>query len=309
MQKKRNIGMNIVIFGAGAIGSLFGALLAKKNTVVFVGRVPHITCIQKKGLTIKGKTCLTIKVPAVTSLKDISFIPDLILLTVKSYDTEAACKQILPILHDETMVVSLQNGLDNIEKIEQNVEKNHILAGVSTHGAIFSKPGEITHTGKGKTVFGELDGHQSKRLRTIVHIFNEAGIETQMSDDIVKEIWIKAIINSSINPLTAFFGCKNGYLLENLLLEKIVDLVCTESTLIALSEGIMVSPAEMKEKTKEVIRDTAKNCSSMLQSIQQGKKTEIDSINGTLMRIGIKNKIDTSLNRILTELIASLGSS
>ncbi|DAC72569.1 MAG TPA: 2-dehydropantoate 2-reductase [Thermoplasmata archaeon] len=301
--------MNIVIFGAGAIGSLFGALLSKNNSVVLVGRGPHISCIQENGLTVKGKTRLSVTVPAVESTKDISFTPDLILLTVKSYDTETASKQILNIIQDETMVLSLQNGLDNIERIEQIIEKNHILAGVSTHGTIFSKPGEITHTGKGKTILGELDGHQSKRLESIVHIFNEAGIDTQMSEDIVKEIWIKAIINSSINPLTAFFGCKNGYLLDNPLLEKIVECVCMESSLIASSEGITLSPSEMIEKTKEVIRDTALNYSSMLQSIQQGKKTEIDSMNGTLVRIGVDRHIDAPLNEILTQLITSLGSS
>lgn len=298
--------MNIVVFGSGAIGSLFGALLAKQNTVVLVGRAPHITSIQQKGLLINGKTRFIQTVSAVESTKEISLSPDLILLTVKSYDTETASSQLRPLLHDQTMVVSLQNGLDNIQKIEKIIEKKHILAGVTTHGALFLKPGIITHTGKGKTIFGELDGHSSERLKTLVTVFNQAGIETQMSTDIEREIWRKAIINSSINPLTGFLGCKNGYLLENPLLEKTVESVCTESSLITSSYGIRVSPVEMIEKTKEVIQDTAQNYSSMLQSIQQGKKTEIDSINGVLLRIGAKQKIDTSFNRILIELIISL---
>jgi 2-dehydropantoate 2-reductase len=301
--------MNIVVFGTGAIGSLFGALLTKQNKVVLVGRAPHITYIQQKGLTIKGKTHLTVNVPAVESTKEVPLSTDLILLTVKSYDTETASNQVRPLLHDQTMVVSLQNGLDNIEKIEQNIEKKHILAGVTTHGALFSSPGTIIHTGKGKTILGELDGRPSERLKTLISIFNQAGIETQMSTDIKREIWRKTIINSSINPLTAFLGCKNGYLLENPLLEKTVEYVCTESSRIASSKGIIASPVEMIEKTKEVIRDTAENYSSMLQSIQQGKKTEIESINGVLLRIGTEQKIDTPLNRILFELITSVGQS
>ncbi len=300
--------MKIVVFGAGAIGSLVGASLSKKNMVIFVGRAPHTTCIQDKGLRINGKTHLFVTIPSVESMAEVSFLPDLILLTVKSYDTEVACNQILPMIHDETMILSLQNGLDNIEKIIQYIEKNHVLAGVTTHGAIFSKPGEIIHTGKGITILGELDGRKSKRLQTLVRIFNEAGIETQMSDNIVKEIWRKAIINSSINPLTAFFGCNNGYLLKNSVLEKIVERVCTESCLIAQSEGLPISPAEMLEKTKEVIRGTAQNYSSMLQSVQHHKKTEINSINGTLVRLAQQRNIDASLNKILTELIISLQS-
>ena len=211
------------------------------------------------------------------------------------------------LIHEETMIVSLQNGLDNIEKMEHVIDKNRILAGVTTHGAIFSHPGVIRHTGKGKTILGALDGSQSKRLTDIIQLFNEVGIETQASNDIVKEIWAKAIINSSINPLTAFFNCKNGYLVENPLLEKTVEIICKESTCIAQAEGISVDSADMIQRTKEVIRDTAMNYSSMLQSVQQGKKTEIDSINGKLITIGKKHRIDTSLNKILVELVTSLA--
>jgi 2-dehydropantoate 2-reductase len=299
--------MNIVVFGAGAIGSLFGGLLAKKNMVVLVGRSQHIRCIQQKGLQIRGKTHLTTMMSAVESITEISLTPDVIILTVKSYDTETACNQIRPLLQDGTLVVSLQNGLDNIEKIERIIGKKHILAGVTTHGAFFEKPGIIIHTGRGTTYLGELDGRPSKRLENLHRTFNEVGLVTQMSTDIIGEIWRKAIINSSINPLTAFFGCKNGYLLENPLLEKTVELICIESCRIASLKGIQVSPTEMIRKTKEVIQETAQNSSSMLQSIQQGKKTEIDSINGTLMRIGRERKIDVSMNRILFELIHSLN--
>lgn len=299
--------MNIVVFGSGAIGSLFGALLAKQNKVALVGRAPHITCIQQKGLLINGKTRLMVSVPAAESIKDVPFSPDLILLTVKSYDTETASRQLSSLINNQTMVVSLQNGLNNIQKIEQYIEKEHILAGVTTHGALYVKPGTITHTGKGTTILGELNGNPSERLRTLVTVFNQAGIETQMSTNIEREIWKKAIMNSSINPLTGFLWCKNGYLLENPLLEKIVESVCTESSLIASSYGISISSMEMIEKTKEVIQDTAQNYSSMLQSIQQGKKTEIDSINGELLRIGSEHKVETSLNRILFELITSLS--
>lgn len=298
--------MNILIVGAGAIGSLVGALLSQRNTVVLVGRAPHITTIQHEGLTIKGKTQIHVSIPALETLEKISISPDLILITVKSYDTEAACRQILPFVHDDTMIMTLQNGLDNIEKIGQYIQKSHILAGVTMNGALISKPGEIQHTGKGETILGTADGRWSRQLETILSIFKDAGIQARISDDIGREIWMKAIINSSINPITAFLGCKNGYLLENPILKNIVEQVCLESTTIASSEGIPVSPTEMIEKTMRVIRDTAQNYSSMMQSVRQGKKTEIDSINGALMRTGIKHDIDVSLNKILMEVITSL---
>ena len=306
VQNQGDIDVNILIVGAGAIGSLYGALLSKRNTVVLVGRTPHMTAIQHEGLTIKGKTQIHVSIPAVETFDKIQISPDLILITVKSYDTEVACRQILPYVHDDTMVMTLQNGLDNIEKMGQYIKKSHILAGVTMNGALISKPGEIHHTGKGETILGTTDGRWSPQLETIVNIFKDAGIQTRISDDIVREIWMKAIINSSINPITAFLGCKNGYLLENPILKNIVEQVCHESTTIAASEGISVTPTEMIEKTIRVIRDTAQNYSSMVQSVRQGKKTEIDSINGALMRSGIKHDIDVALNKILMELIMSL---
>jgi 2-dehydropantoate 2-reductase len=301
--------MNIVVFGAGAIGSLFGALLAKQNNVTLVGRAAHTAQIKQHGLIIEGKTRLSTSIAAVESIDDISVPPDLILLTVKSYDTETASRQLRPLLKGQTLVLSLQNGLTNLEKIKHHLGKEHLLAGVTTHGAFFTKPGLITHTGKGNTILGELDGHPSNRLEALVSLFNRAGIQTQMSTEINTEIWKKAIVNSSINPITAFLKCKNGYLLENPILEKTVESICSESCRIASTEHVLVSPLEMMEITKEVIHDTAENYSSMLQSIQQGKRTEIDSINGELLRIGMKNKTNTSLNRILVELIISISPS
>ena len=297
--------MNIVVIGAGAIGSLFGALLSKKNTVVLVGRTPHINAIQHRGLNITGKNQLHVTLTAFDSTKNVTTTPDLILLTVKSYDTATAIKHTVPLLGSETVVLSLQNGLDNIENIEQVIEKNRILAGVTTHGAIFSNPGEIVHTGKGTTILGELNGTRSQRLESIVHVFNEAGIETSISTDIKKEIWAKAIINSSINPLTTFLRCRNGYLLENPLLEYFVEAVCTESTNVARAEGIGLLTVDMIKRTKKVITKTAENYSSMLQSSQQGKITEIESINGKLVFLGKKHGIPTPLNKILCTLVTS----
>ena len=299
--------MNIVIFGAGAIGSLFGALLSKKNNVLLIGRTSHVNAIRKNGLTIEGETQLNVKIPTENSPDKVASHPDVLILTVKSYDTKSAISQARQIISDDTVVLSLQNGLDNINIIEKIVDRKQIVAGVTTHGAFFSESGVIKHTGKGKTILGELDCQKSERIDNIVHVFNEAGIETKVSGDIIKEIWVKAVVNSSINPLTTFFQCKNGYLLENTILEKIVEKTCSESTSIANAYGIKISYQTMIQKTKEIIRNTSENYSSMLQSFKKGKKTEIDSINGGLVDIGRKYDVDTSLNEILVCLVNSMA--
>lgn len=298
--------MNIVIFGAGAIGSLIGALLNKKNDVTLIGRTKHINEIKKNGLTIEGQTQLNTKISAEDTIDKIDFSPDLLILTVKSFDTESAICEAKKILTKNTPVLSLQNGLDNIEKIGKCIERERIIFGTTTHGAYFPKPGCILHTGIGNTVLGELNGVITDRLEKIVDVFNRACIETNYSKEIIKEMWIKAIINSSINPLTTIFQCRNGYLLENPVLEKIVEKICFESTNIANSNGISIDHNFVIKKTKEVIRYTSNNYSSMFQSVKKGKKTEINSINGKIVEIGKKHSVDVSLNTVLIEIVCSI---
>ena len=295
--------MNIVILGSGAIGSLFGGILSKLNNVILVGRSSHINAIRKKGLDIEGKTQMNVKILSEESVDKVTFLPDILILTVKSYDTYSAISQAKQLIDDNILVLSLQNGLDNIDKIEKIVDRRQLIVGVTTHGAFFSEPGVVKHTGKGQTILGELNGQKTKRIESIVDAFNKAGIETIASGDIIREIWVKAILNSSINPLTTLSSCKNGYLLENPILEKIVERVCRESTNIANAYGINLSYENMIKKTKEVIRNTSDNYSSMLQSFKKGKKTEIDSINGKLVDVGKRHDIDTTMNEILTYIV------
>jgi 2-dehydropantoate 2-reductase len=298
--------MNIVILGAGAIGSLFGALLSKKNNVTLIGRTSHVKAIRKNSLKIEGNTRFNKRIPAMNSVDGIRNHPDLLIITVKSYDTKAVLVNAKKIIDDKTVIISLQNGLDNIDKIEKIVKRTRIIAGITTHGSIFIKPGHIKHTGNGITIFGEIDGKKTERISKIVGLFNEAGIESKISKNIIKEIWIKTIINSSINPLTTIFQCKNGYLLENPILEKIVEKVCKESTNIANSENFNLSFEKMFKITKEVIENTSENYSSMLQSFKKGKKLEIDSINLKLVNIGRMNDVDMTLNDILISLVNSM---
>ena len=291
--------MNIAIIGAGAIGSLFGALLSKNNNVELVGRKAHVYMINKKGLKIQGKTKLKIKINAFENMEKISFIPDLLIISVKSYDTEKAILDIKPLIGDKTLIMSLQNGLDNIDKIKKIIEPRKILACITTHGAYYSKPGLIIHTGIGKTIIGSLNFKKSQKIQNIIKNFNNSGIKTTINNNITSEIYIKAIINSSINPLTTFFECKNGYLLKNPILINLVEQICYESTNIANYYGIAIENDKMFKRTKDVISHTADNYSSMLQSIQKDKKTEIDSINGKLVEIGKKHGCNTFLNEIM----------
>jgi len=295
--------MKIVIIGAGAIGSFFGGLLSDVCDVTLVGRKKHVEKIKNNGLRITGKTDKKIKINAVEKIKEINYKPDFLIISVKSYDTEKAIKQSQEIIGLDTIIVSIQNGLNNIVKIKKYVSEENIFSTITTNGVVFKEPGMIEHTGIGKTIIGSITNKNKEKLDLFSKKLNESGIKNIISGEIRKEIWVKAIINSSINPLTAFFKCKNGYLIKNPVLEKIVERVCIESTRIANLHGLNLSINDMIFKTKEVIHDTSDNYSSMLQSINNNKKTEIDSINGIIYKYGKEEKLDLFLNHMLFNLI------
>ena len=295
--------MNIVIFGAGAIGSLFGALLSEKNNVTLYGRKPHVDIIKNKGLRITGKTIFNKKMTATSNIKEIKPDIDLIIIAVKSYDTVKSLKTIKKISNNNTIIITIQNGLNNISKIQEALDQKNITGGTTTQAALYQEPGLIKHTGIGKTFLGEIDGKISKRLTKIVDLFNESGIKTNYSKDINKEIWIKTIINSCINPLTTIFQCKNGYLLKNPILSNIIKLICKESCDIASSHGLDIDYDQILNKTIEVIENTSDNYSSMLQSYNKNKETEINSINGKIIEIGKQQNNETILNEMLFLLI------
>jgi 2-dehydropantoate 2-reductase len=298
--------MNILIFGAGSIGSLFGGLLSKNNKVMLVGRKNHIDAINKNGLRIKGLTKFKSNVSATEDIKDISFSPDIIFISVKAFDTADAVESIKKFVKNNTLVISLQNGLGNVEKIMKYVYKKQIFVCITTHGSVFLEPGFIKHTGVGKTIIGSVTNNEQNNARAVSKLLNEAGIDTKISKEIVKDIWIKVIINSSINPLTAIFNCKNGYLLENPILENFIDRICEESTNVANSCGFNLNTKKMINETKNVIRDTSENYSSMLQSLKLSKKTEVNEINGEIVQRGHNFNIKTPLNKALLESIKSL---
>lgn len=292
--------MKIAILGAGALGSFIGGMLCKKNEVNFIGRKKHMDAVKKNGLKIKGKTECVVY-PKVGEEET----PDLIVVAVKAYDTKKAIVEHLSLVGKKTILLSLQNGLGNEKILTEIVGEEKVIGGVTSHGITFLKPGEIYHSGEGETIIGELNGAITERVKRLADVFTECGIETRVSAQIKKDIWCKAIINAAINPLTAIARCKNGYLLKNEFLKKVMREVCREGVAVARSEGIELEK-EVIKKTEEVAYLTRKNYSSMLQSIMQGKKTEIEEINGEIIKKGKKNNVPTPTNFTLFAIIKAM---
>jgi 2-dehydropantoate 2-reductase len=298
--------MNIVVLGAGAIGSFFGGILSKKNNVTLIGRKQHIQEINNHGLQISGKTSVNRKISAVEHVHQINQTPDVIILSVKSFDTLKAITQAKEIISKKTMILSFQNGLNNIDQIKKVVPQEQIIAGITTHGVQFVKPGMIHHKGKGSTVIGELSGEKTKRILQIASMLNDVGIPVRVSNHIKEDIWKKAIVNASINPITAIFNCENGYLSKNPILITMIHKITEESTEIAKKNGFLFDTEEMIEQTMHVIEQTQHNISSMLQSIRQGKPTEINEINGAIVEKGRSQGCIVELNALLTKMIKKM---
>ncbi len=292
--------MRFIIFGAGALGSLFGALLSTRHHVLLIGRKRHIKAIEKNGLKIEGKT----KGIFYPETKWDGKKYDLVILTTKSYDTKKAVKQIMK-KFGRIPILSLQNGLRNEEIIAEMLGEKYAIGGITSHGATFLQPGIIFHAGEGDTIIGELNGKITKRIKEIAEAFNECGIKTIISKEIKKEIWKKAIINSAINGLTSILKCKNGDILKNRYAKELLKKICIEGIEVARAEGIEMGE-EIIKKTVEVAEKTSDNISSMLQDLLKGKKTEVDEINGEIARIAKKHEINAPLNEFITYIIKAM---
>ena len=291
--------MRIAILGAGALGSMFAALLSRDNEVFMVGRRPHIDAVRKHGLRVEGIDEGTYHPQAGESLEESPFHPNWIILTVKAYQTEDAGRQILDTF-PEVPVLSFQNGLEN----EQILRKMGLdaIGGSTSHGVTFVEPGRIRHAGEGRTVIGELDGRVSMRVRAMAYVLSEAGILTDVSDNITGEIWLKGSVNAVINPITAVLGVRNGALLKIDSLRELGDEIASECMEIAESHGIHL-PSDPLEEWRKVAERTEDNMSSALQDIIHGKRTEIREINGVFVKRAEENRIDAKYNKAMLNLV------
>ena len=293
--------MRIIVFGAGALGSLLAGLLSRQNEVHMVGRKEHADAVSLSGLHIEGLTEGDFQPSAGEKLADSPFYPNWIILTVKAYQTADAGKEILDVFPD-VPVLSFQNGPDN-EEILRNMGLDAV-GGVISHGVTFLGPGKIRHAGEGRSIIGEMDGRDSMRVRAMAYVLSEAGIPTETTDNIRGDIWLKASVNAVINPVSALLGVKNGVLLENEGLRELGDSIASECADIALSSGINL-PRDPSDEWKKVAENTSDNISSALQDIRNGKMTEIREINGAFVKRAVELGVPAPYNRAMLALIAA----
>ncbi len=286
--------------GAGAVGSLFGGLLARSGLdVTLVGRPVHMDAVRKRGLRIEGLTRATVRPRAATRPPE----GDLVLLAVKSYDTARALRSIR--LSKRGAVLTLQNGAGNAEQVAARFGPRRTLAGVTSCGALLAGPGRVVHTGRGPTVVGEWKSPATVPARRVVALFQRAGIPASVTRDIRAELWRKLVVNAAINPLTALTGLPNRAVAEVPGLRGLAASVVDEAARVARARRIPIG-ADPGRLVLEVARKTGANRSSMLRDVEQGRRTEIDAITGALLREAERAGVEVPVNRMLYDLVKML---
>lgn len=284
--------MRIQIFGAGALGSLIGYMIQKAGyDVVFIARGKQLEALKRK-LVVKGLIDDEVNVNARSKPVD----ADLTLLTVKAYDTEFAAKTLAKVKCG--IVCSLQNGIGN-EEILLKYLKN-VVGGVTTYGANIVDYGIVEFAGEGQTFVGDFDGYNAE---AVAEILNNSKIKTEVVKDIKRRIWLKAVINAAINPITALCNVRNGKVVEVDELWNLAFKLAKEGENVMKAIGFKIEDNEVVNAVKDVAIKTRNNKSSMLQDFEKGKRTEIEFINGAIVDAGKKLGLDVSINEVMLKLV------
>ena len=302
--------MKTAIIGPGAMGSLFGSLLTRAGKEVWLvgNREEQVERISSVGLTLeeKGKT----QIVPMNATPDVTSVgkADLVVFFVKTYDIEEAVSDALVLEKEDTIFLTLQNGLGNEEAICDKVNPKKVMLGITGHGATLLESGHIRHAGWGKTFVGELDHRITDRALRIAQTFCEAGIETEVSSNIHDRVWGKLLINVGINALTALTGFKNGQLVDYPETVRLMEKLVSEAAEVAKRKGAQVE-GDPIEKVKKAAEATRENRSSMGQDFDHRRKTEIDAINGAVVREAQVLGIRVPFNQAVTDLVKAIEQS
>jgi 2-dehydropantoate 2-reductase len=297
--------MNVLIYGAGSLGSLLAAHLAGRNDVLVVGRRAHVDAINREGLRVEGVRAMHVRLQAKERLSG-DEAPDLVVLAVKAYDTKQAIEALKPVVSAATTLITVQNGLGNYEALREAFPTNPVLAASITYGAMLQGPGRVMYAGRGEMLLGGL----SKDLGAagqVGRLMREAGLQALGVPDIRGHLWQKAIVNAAINPLSALTRKTNGELLEDHAIVERMRKITDEGAAVARAQKIPLPERDVFAVVTRIAQATAKNRSSMLQDVERGRRTEIEQINGVIVDAGRRLGIPTPENQAVLEAVRGLA--
>jgi 2-dehydropantoate 2-reductase len=296
------------VLGAGAVGSYFGAMLARAGiAVTLIGRAVHVQAIARDGLTVL-QTGGEWRVPVrATTDVDAARDADVVLVTVKTPDTTEAVRELVSHLRLDARIVSLQNGVDNTARIAA-VLSQPVYAAVVYVGAYMDGPGRVRHTGRGDLVIGvpragTARGDTDGDLNSIAAMFSAAGVSCPRSSDIEAALWTKLTLNCAFNAVSALGHSRYGVMAASAPVRAVMEEAVRETVSVACADGVRLDSDELIAATWKLADAMAEQFSSTAQDLERGKPTEIDALNGFVAQRGAALGVPTPINRTLHALV------
>jgi len=297
----------VAVLGAGAVGCYFGGMLARGGTIVtLIARPARVEALYREGLFLDAVHFQERVKVAVSADLSAAKTADVVLFCVKTVDTDDAAKALRPYLGPGTLVISLQNGVDNVERI-RSASGIEAIPAVVYVAAEMTAPARVKHSGRGDLILGE--GKQKGRLadlQAIAHQFERSGVPCRVSDRIEVEQWTKMVLNCAYNAISALARANYGAIAHTTLVHAVMEQAITEAVAVARAAGIPMNDVDMRAEGSKLGDAMAKATSSTAQDIARGKPTEIDSLNGYIARRGRELGVPTPVNQTLHALVKLL---
>ena len=295
----------IVVLGAGSVGCFFGGMLARANhDVTLIARPSHVEAIAKNGLYMDCQSFQDyVQVKARSdylSLRD----ADIVLCCVKSPDTEIVIEEVKQYLNKSAVILSLQNGVDNAERIARLVD-NPTYPTVVYVATAMAGPGKLKHFGRGELVLGAL-GNNSGGLYALSDFFQKSNIPCEISSNIRKDLWLKFLVNCSYNGISAIGQIQYGKMVSNPEIVNLINQITQECLMVAEKEGVMITSAEASQANHVIGVTMSGQKSSTAQDLAKGKHTEIDYLNGLIVRRAAEYGLSAPANQAVYALVKML---
>jgi 2-dehydropantoate 2-reductase len=305
---------SIAVVGAGAVGSFYGAMLARAgHAVTLIARPAHVQAIEREGLRLQmGGRIETIRTAARTDIDSVGDA-DLVLFCVKSTDTETVAREMAPHLGDDALVLSLQNGVENAATIARHVRQAVVPAVVYVATAM-PEPGLVAHHGRGDLVIGPIDARAARdpalaaRLQALVDLFATAQVPVRISADVMAELWSKLMVNCAYNAISGIAQAPYGHLAALDEVRALQETVVREVVALAEAEGVNLPLAPALEAMRKIAPAMPAQLSSTAQDMARGKPSEIDHLNGFVARRGAALGVATPANQALYALVRLIES-
>ena len=300
--------MRVLVLGAGAVGGYFGARLAGGgHDVTLVARGANLDALRRDGLTVQLPD-ETLRLPDIRAVGDPADAPspELILVCVKSYDSAAAARALRSVVRPDTIVLSLQNGVENEAVLAAGLDLPPLLVGLTRIGVELTAPAMVRYTGRGEILFGEPDGAESPRALRVAGAFAAAGLPHQLRRDVLVVAWEKLAWNAGFNAVTTLTGTTVGEALGQPASCELVRLAMEETDAVASGLGIPVRRGRLEEVLAESAAEMPGFATSMLQDLRRGRRLEHDALNGAVVRAAARTGVPVPVNRALLALLSRL---